>query len=144
MAVFRCSLHGSFPASWAYSDCPVCGEKCARFNNTDFDEDLDDLGQRIAFLREQWRKADADDAPIEDIPVLSDVRVRFDTETDQYWLHAWDMYPAVKHRLRDTDLVQIGKQVFEILGYVDDKREYYARPFSMTLSDLDLQKLARG
>jgi hypothetical protein len=137
-------LHGNFPTQYEYTRCPVCREPTDLIHNAEVDENDEELDRRILWQREQWAKADGPDEVYDGVTQLDSdvVPVRYDAETDGLWLHAWDMYVGgVWHKLRDGDLVQIGKQVFEILGYVDDQREYYVRSFAMELSDEDMLAL---
>jgi hypothetical protein len=137
-------LHGNFPTQYEYTRCPVCHEPTDLIHNAEVYENDEELVRRISFQREQWAKADGPDEVYDGVTQLDSdaVPVRYDAKTDMFLLHAWDMYVSgVRHRLRDSDLVQVGKQVFEILGYHDDTREYYARSFAMELSDEDMLAL---
>lgn len=127
----RCLLHGTFPATAEFVNCPVCSNTTDYIVNADPDENWEANAARMR----EWLDAGAE--PVPDIPILKDgkhIRVRFDG--DQYWLHSWDVVRGgLGHRLTETDLVQVGKQTFEVLAYVDDQREYLVRPFSLTLPD---------
>jgi hypothetical protein len=132
----RCLLHGTFPSATEFGVCPVCGNGTDYIANIDPDENWESNAARMR----EWLDAGAE--PVPDIPILKDgkhIRVRFD---GQYWLHSWDVVRGgLGHRLTETDLVQVGKQTFEVLAYVDERREYLVRPFSLELTDEDMRKL---
>jgi hypothetical protein len=136
MATRRCSLDGiNYPMTYQFTKCLVCGEDTLFLSN---DEEDEDWKERAARALEHIKNGTT---PMPDIKVI-DGKVRFDGE--QYWIHGWDIFPHFQSRLKETDLIQIGLQVFEILAYVHNQREYLVRPFSMTLSDDDLHRLAGG
>lgn len=66
------------------------------------------------------------------------------TADDQLWISTWDVASSVRHQLNEGTLIQVGKQVFEILHYDYDGRRYLVRAFSMELTDDDLARLAGG
>jgi hypothetical protein len=139
VAAQRCSIDGiNFPAENQYVICPVCGEKTSYFYDQEPDEDYQ---WKATLLLEQHEDAEVE--PLEIPTVSADVRVKL--ESGALWIHAWDLYHAgQRDKLAQDDLIQVGKQTFEILEYVEPRREYLVRPFSLTLSDEDLRKLAGG
>lgn len=135
MAARRCVLHGSFPTSMEYMNCPVCGEHTDYITNDEPDEHWE---SNIARQQEHLIRAGAD---IPEIPTLEGAKVHL--LDGQYFISTWDVVDGgVRHQLRDTDLVRVGKQVFEVLAYSYDERRYWVTPFSLELSDEDLCRLA--
>jgi len=137
MSARRCSTDGiNFPTDYEFNKCPVCGEDTDWVGNADPDEDHAEKVESL--LRHlELSGLGMDDVLKADVPVKS--------EGDSLWLHSWDLINAgIWHRLQPDDLVQVGKQTFEVICYVDERREYCVRAFSMTLSDEDLQRLADG
>ena len=135
MAARRCLLHGSFPDQFRFWKCPVCSETTDYISNDEPDEFWE---QNIARYLEHLEQADT---PAPDIPVLDGAKVVM--EGEQYFISTWDVVTGgARHRLRFEDLVQVGKQVFEILEYRYEERRYLVQPFSVTLSDEDLSNLA--
>lgn len=139
MAACRCSTCGiDYPGDEGIfagpcSTCIVCGEPTSRFAYEPFDPDWD---QKVKSLLEDRKDAER---TAELIPVVkANVRV----ENGQLWVLSWDVFKVVRRRLCEGDLFRIGQQTFEVVGYVDERREYVVRPFSMTLSEEDLSRLA--
>lgn len=134
MAARRCVLHGSYPPDFAFHNCPVCGDKTDYIENAEPDENWKG---NVLRMREHLEQAVA---PTPDIPVLEGARVKL--INGEYFLSTWDVVNGgIRHRLRDTDLVQVGKQVFEILHYSYECRRYLVQPFATELDDDDMRKL---
>lgn len=134
MAARRCVLHGSFPTLYEFFMCPVCGQPTDYLSNDEPDENWE-----RNVIRHQ-ENAETDAAPVEEIPTLEGARVFLDN--DQYFISTWDVVGGgVNRQLRETDLVHVGKQTFEILSYSYEDRRYLVQPFSTTLSDEDMRKL---
>lgn len=134
MASRRCVLHGSFPDQFRFNKCPVCSETTDYVSNDEPDEFWE---QNVARYLE---RAEQGETPRLDIPILEDARVTLDG--DEYFISTWDVVNgSIRHRLRLSDLVQVGKQVFEILEYRYAERRYLVQPFSTSLSDDDLRAL---
>jgi hypothetical protein len=132
----RCSIDGiNFPSDYRLAKCPVCGEDTTFYTNLEPDEDWAD---KVARLRERLETAAAGppDIPCVETAVL--------LRAGQLWLNAWDVYAALRRRLKESDHIQVGKQTFEVLAYVHDTREYLVRSFSLTLSEDELARLASG
>ena len=128
-------LHGSFPIDFQFQECPVCGERTNYFTNDEPDEDWEN---KLARQLERFVRSDTE---IPEIPVLEGVKVII--EDDHYYISSHEIINAgVQGRLRPSDLVQVGKQTFEILHYSYKNRRYLVRPFSTTLSADDLARLA--
>lgn len=135
MAARRCLLHGSFPAQYEFTECPVCGQRTDYISNDTPDEHWESNVVR----QQEWLAKAVADPP--EIPTLEDAKVIFDGE--HYYISTHDVIRGgINHVLRDTDLVQVGKQVFEILHHHDEQRRYLVRPFSTNLSDAQLAELA--
>jgi len=138
MPARRCSIDGiNYPTDGigSFYKCPICGETTS-YIQADPDEDWE---FKVAVLSEHLEQAAAERP---DIPVV-DVPVRY--HEGVYLIHAWDLYHA-GHRdpLRPFDLIQVGKQVFEAIGYSKEQRAYLVQPFSLELSNDDLGRLADG
>lgn len=135
MAARRCVLHGSFPDQHRFYRCPVCSELTDYVSN---DEPDDYWEQNIA---RHLERAEQGETLPPDVPVLEDAKVAL--EGEQYFISTWDVVNGgIRHRLRLTELVQVGKQVFEILEYRYTERRYLVQPFSTSLSDDQLAELA--
>jgi hypothetical protein len=119
----------------AFEKCPVHGDKTDYFSNEEPDENWAEASKRL----NDWLTRVEQDGT--DIPQV-ETKVVF--RDDQYYVHAWDVWPVARRRLNDSDLLRVGQQVFEVLGYVERDRQYLVRPFSMELSDEDLRRLADG
>lgn len=134
MPARRCAINSiNFPTDYRFNVCPVCGESTEYIVSRDADEDW---ATQVAWAQEQTASEHAED----EIP---SVNARVVVRGDNYFIHAWDIYHAgLRHTLKEGTLLRVGQQVFEVTGRVD--REYLVRPFSMTLSDEDLAKLASG
>jgi hypothetical protein len=78
------------------------------------------------------------------LTVDAKVRLAAGTHRHHYRILAWDVFPVAQRRMEATELLRIGAQVFEILGYVHQTREYIIRPFSTKLTEDDLRRLADG
>ena len=135
MAGRRCVLHGTFPAEYRFSDCPVCGERTSYADNIEPDENW---AENIE--RHRKRIAEAEEE-VELIPTLENVKVM--VEAGQFYIDSRDAIRAgFQDRLRPSELVRIGKQVFEVLHYSYEKRRYLVQVFSLTLTDEQLADLA--
>jgi hypothetical protein len=118
--------------------CPVCVVAGYDDPGTDYfyDQHADEDWDRVA--KELILEIKAAEELNELIPtVKGNVTVR----DGQLWVSAWDVFPAAQRRLGETDLLRIGQQIFEVLHYNHDGREYLVRVFSMTLSDEDISRL---
>ena len=137
MPARRCSTCGiNYPVDYRFQQCPIHKEGTDFFQGLEVDEDWE---QRALRLREHLalQALDAELIPV----VETTVRLR----DGNYWIHAWDVIDSgVRHRLNEGELIQVGKQTFEVLAYVEAQREYLVEPFSLELSDEDLRKLADG
>ena len=136
MAARRCSIDGiSYPADYSFNKCLICGETTS-YIQADPDEDWE---FKVALLSEHLEQA-ATERP--EIPVV-DVPVQY--HQGAYFIHAWELYHA-GHRdpLLPSALIQVGKQVFETIGYSKEQRMYLVRPFSLELSNDDLRRLVDG
>jgi hypothetical protein len=115
--------------------CPVCNTQTAYISDDEPDENW--AANILRFKENQ----ETDSSPVEEIPTLDGAKVTLDH--DQYFIHTWDVVAGgIGHRLQDTDLVRVGKQVFEILSYSYEDRRYLVQPFSTELTEEDLSKLA--
>jgi hypothetical protein len=132
----RCTLCGiSFPDEWRFSKCPFHDEDTSRIRA----EHDPDWQTRLAMLVTN-RRLDEMDADL--IPKI-DGQVRH--QAGQLWIHSWDVVGSgVRNRLRDGDLVKVGRQVFEVLGYAEPTRLYLVRPFATEVTDEDITELLRA
>jgi hypothetical protein len=135
VAARRCVLHGSYPDQFRFHRCPVCSEPTYYASNDEPDEYWE---QNIA--RHLERAVQGETVP-PDVPVLEGAKVTL--EDKQYFISTWDVVNGgIRHRLSLTDLVQVGKQVFEILEYRYSERRYLVQPFSTSLTDEQVSDLA--
>lgn len=135
MAARRCSTDNiHFPTGPAFQTCPVCHQPTDYFGNQAPD---DDWANRVATLQEHHAQA------TEEPPEIPEVVGRVVVREDNFFIHAWDVYHSgLRYALTEGTLVRVGQQTFEVIGRID--REYVVRPFSTTLSDDDLARLAGG
>lgn len=137
MAALRCSLCGiGYPAqAYKFAKCPVHGEPTWRDNSSEPDENWAARAEYLIQSHELENQVKEIIPTIETKVVLRD---------GLYFIDSRDVVRAgIGHRLTDTDLIQVGAQVFEIRGYIYAERAYLVRPFSMELNDEDLAELAR-
>lgn len=139
MPSLRCSLCGiNYPDDYRFR-----GQKCKIHDeqlwlNSKSGPDAN-WAARAAYL---VRNAELDAEVAEIIPTID---ARIVSQAGQLWIHSWDVNRSgIRHRLRDTDLVRVGKQVFEILGYVEATRLYFVRAFEMGVTDEGISELLRG
>lgn len=134
MAARRCVLHGSYPNQMRFYKCPVCSQETDYVSNDEPDEYWE---QNIA---RHLERAEQGETPRPDIPLLEDAHVAL--EGEQYFISTWDVVNGgVRHRLRFTDLVQVGKQVFEILEYRYEERRYLVKPFNTSFDCDELKEM---
>lgn len=115
--------------------CPVCGERTDYVMNGDPDEHWE---TNVARLQERLIKAES---TVSEIPLLEGVKVVI--ENDHYYLSSHEIIRSgLQHRLQYGELVQVGKQTFEVQTYSYEKRRYRVCPFSTELTDEELAVLA--
>jgi len=143
VAARRCSIHGiDYPFHQFH--CPVCRaagleDSTQYFSDVEPHDDWKEQCRRLVNSIEEEKEREAESARL--IPVVTaQVHVR----DGQMWVSAWDVFPITQKQLNDGDLFRVGQQVFEVLSYIHRRREYLVRPFSMTLSEEDLRRLADG
>jgi hypothetical protein len=129
----RCSTHGiNFPNYHQFDVCPVCDNPTFLVSSGRPDSDWSD--RATALLEE----AVPDSAEAEGIINLMKVKVVL--RDDHYFIDSRDVVRSdVRHRLNPDDVVRIGKQLFEIVGYLYARREYLIEPLGVT--DEGLQEL---
>lgn len=137
MPAYRCSDCGiSYPTDYSkFGTCPIHGTKNNWFGHTEPDEDW---AEQLAVMHEHL----AEPETLDDIIPLVDTKVH--VRNGGYFVLSWDVYDVVRARLQPGMLIRVGKQAFEVLEYLEDSREYWLRPFSTTLSEEDLARLAAG
>ena len=90
----------------------------------------------MSFLTTQRKLVEMD---TELIPVV-EAEVKLDK--GYLWVSSHDVIRSgIRHRLKDGDLIRVGKQVFEILGYVYGTRRYLVQAFEMEVTDEALTEL---
>ena len=121
----------NYPSGQGFYQCPVHG------SDTQYDQEppSEDWETTLALLLEHTiRASDTDDD--DPIPLVeADVVLR----DNQYFVHAWDVFDAVRTRLRPGDLFRVGHQTFEVLEFIEEPREYWVRPFETTVTDEALE-----
>lgn len=134
----RCTACGiNYPNQWSFRQCPIHGTDTFFNPKEDQDEDWD---VQLARLKE---RTDPKPDSLDDVIPLVTAEVSV-TPEGKYFVSSWDVFAAVKRRLEPTDLIQVGKQTFEVLRYIDPTRQYWVRPISITLTDEDLARLTAG
>lgn len=88
-------------------------------------------------------QAAAESEALDDLIPAVEARVRV-APGGAYFVHAWDVYDAVRRRLKSGDLFRVGKQTFEVLEYMEEEREYWVRPFETEVTDEALASLLGG
>jgi hypothetical protein len=128
----RCSMHGiNYPNRSTYDRCLVCN--CRTFWVPVGTVDEDWAGKVAMF---HASTPDATDDP-EGVLQLSNVTVT-SLEDGLYAIDSREVVRSdVRHRLNPYDVVRIGKQLFEILGYSYSRREYVITPLGWTDEGLD-------
>jgi hypothetical protein len=125
----RCSAHGiNFPNYHQFDRCPVCNDLTFLLANSRPDEDWAD--QATALLEGgEIPRGDLEEP--EGITNLAKVKVVMRDE--HYFIDSRDVVRSdVRHRLNPCDVVRIGKQLFEIIGYSYTRREYLIEPLGVT------------
>lgn len=132
----RCSTDGiNFPNHRTFQVCPVCGDPTFQLRQESAEPDYN--------WRERTRSLLGLDAPSEDDSVpegviqLKDMTVVELTE-GLYSIDSRDVVRSdVRHRLNPCDVVRVGKQMFEIIGYSYTRREYVISPLGWTDEGLE-------
>jgi hypothetical protein len=134
----RCSTDGiNFPNHPMFNKCPVCGENTWIHREEDSVPDYN--------WRERTRELLGLDTPIEgedEVPEgvlqLTDMTV-IELADGLYGIDSRDVVNNdVRHRLNPCDVVRIGRQLFEILGYSYARREYVISPLGWTDEGLEV------
>jgi hypothetical protein len=125
----RCSTHAiNFPNYHQFDHCPVCGNLTFLLSKSQPD---DDWAERATALQEEGLTVYVDLEEPEGIITLTKVKVVM--RDDHYFIDSRDVVRSdVRHRLNPDDVVRIGHQLFEILGYSYTRREYLIEPLGVT------------
>ena len=141
MSARRCSTCGiNYPASGqqlAYALSQVCPLHKTPLDLISDEEPDEDWKAKLERLKLQIDTA-GESAPL--IPMAEAAVLLRD---GQLWVSSHDL---IRSGLWDSigtfQLIQIGKQIFEIQAYYERTRDYWVRSFSMELSDEELRRLA--
>ena len=132
----RCSTHGiNFPNDRSFNQCPVCGEGTFLLRSEDAAPDYNWREQVLALL-EGDKPAESDEIP-EGVIQLANMTV-VELADGLYAIDSRDVVNSdVRHRLNSCDVVRIGKQMFEIVGYSYTRRQYVISPLGWTDEGLE-------
>ena len=133
----RCSTHGiNYPNDKRFNCCPICDTATFWVPLGTVDEDW---AEKVKMLIEEASTAAIDELP-ESVTDLKDTTVHY--REGHYFIDSRDVVRSdVRHRLssENDDIVRVGHQLFEVIGYSYTRREYLVEPLGVTdegLADL--------
>lgn len=134
----RCSTHSiNYPNTKQFERCLVCDTRTFWVPIAHVDEDWP---EKVQMFTEEQSAAAVDELP-ENVIDLRDTRVVIRDE--HYFIDSRDVVRSdVRHKLHFPDVVRIGHQLFEIIGYSYLRREYLIEPLGFT--DEGLAELLGG
>lgn len=139
MAARRCGFCAvNYPNIPTYYICPLHATQTIFLND---EEPSADWSVQLA----EGRKAQAEQAKAPSEELIPAVETKVFSRDGELYVSAFNVYRVTRERLEPGDLFSVGKQTFEVLKYLHEpRREYRVRPFSTSLSEDDLRRLADG
>ena len=126
----RCSTHGiNYPNDKWFDLCLACETRTFWCSTCKVDEDW---AEKVTMFVEEASAAAIDELP-ESVTDLKDTTVHY--REGHYFIDSRDVVRSdVRHRLssENDDIVRIGHQLFEIIGYSYTRREYLIKPLGVT------------
>jgi hypothetical protein len=124
----RCSIHNiHYPNDHQFERCLVCDLRTFWVPVGTVDEDWP---EKVTMFLEEASKAAPDGLP-ETVIDLKNTEVI--VREEHYFIDSRDVVRSdVRHKLTFPDVVRIGHQLFEIIGYSYTRREYLIEPLGVT------------
>jgi hypothetical protein len=124
----RCSIHNvNYPHNKQFERCLVCDMRTFWIPTGHVDEDWP---EKVTMFLEEQSAVAVDELP-ESVIDLKDTSVV--VREEHYFIDSRDVVRSdVRHRLTFPDVVRVGHQLFEIIGYSYTRREYLVELLGVT------------